>query len=145
MTRLIRVELLKLRTVRATYGLLAATAVLTAVITTAEAARAGSGSVASLSTAAGLSSVTTSTGWAMLLAAILGVLISSGELRHSTATLTYLAAPDRARVLAAKAVAATVLGAIFGLVAAVIATGIGLAFAASNGREGPSPVPGGRS
>jgi ABC-type transport system involved in multi-copper enzyme maturation permease subunit len=133
MTRLIRVELLKLRTVRATYGLLAATAVLTAVITTAEAARAGSGSVASLSTAAGLSSVTTSTGWAMLLAAVLGVLISSGEFRHSTATLTYLAAPDRTRVLTAKLIAATGVGAVFGLVAAVVATGIGLAFATSNG------------
>ena len=48
---------------------------------------------------------------------MLGVTISSGEFRHQTATLTYLATPNRTRVLAAKAVAAAAGGAVFGLVA----------------------------
>ena len=43
MTRLIRVELLKLRTARLTYGLLATAAALTAVFAVIEAARAARG------------------------------------------------------------------------------------------------------
>ena len=38
------------------------------------------------------------------MAAVLGVTVSSGEFRHATATLTYLVAPRRDRVLAAKSV-----------------------------------------
>jgi ABC-2 type transport system permease protein len=43
---------------------------------------------------------------------VLGVTISSGEFRHHTATLTYLAAPSRARVLAAKAAAGGIAAAV---------------------------------
>jgi ABC-2 type transport system permease protein len=135
MIRLIRIELLKLRTVRVSYGLLATAAALTALFASLEAARAGrAGSgVGALSTVSGLSTVTTVTGFAMLLAAVLGVTVASGEFRHGSATLTYLATPGRGRVLIAKALAAAGIGAIFGLVAAVIATGAGLAFAAGHG------------
>jgi ABC-2 type transport system permease protein len=135
MIRLIRIELLKLRTVRVSYGLLATAAALTALFASLEAARAGrAGSgVGPLSTVSGLSTVTTVTGFAMLLAAVLGVTVASGEFRHGSATLTYLATPGRGRVLIAKALAAAGIGAIFGLVAAVIATGAGLAFAAGHG------------
>jgi ABC-2 type transport system permease protein len=138
MTRLVRIELLKLRTVRLPAGLLATAAGLTALFACADASQAGrhGGSVASLGTAAGLRSVTTVTGWAMLLAVVLGVTVATGEFRHATATLTYLAAPARGRVLAAKAVAAACAGALFGLVAAVIATGAGLGFAAARGDHG---------
>jgi ABC-2 type transport system permease protein len=137
-TRLVRIELLKLRTVRLPAGLLITAAALTALFACGEASQAGrhGGSVGSLATAAGLRSVTTSTGWAMLLAAVLGVTISTGEFRHATATLTYLATPARGRVLAAKAAAAACAGALFGLVAAVIATGAGLGFAAARGDHG---------
>jgi ABC-2 type transport system permease protein len=138
MIRLVRIELLKLRTVRLPAGLLVTAAGLTALFACVEASQAGrsGGSVGSLATAAGLRSVTTVTGWAMLLAAILGVIVSSGEFRHATASLTYLASPARGRVLAAKAAAAACAGALFGLVAAVIATGAGLAFAAARGDHG---------
>lgn len=138
MTRLVRIELLKLRTVRLPAALLVTAAGLTALFACVEASQAGrpGGSVGSLATAAGLRSVTTVTGWAMLLAALLGVTISTGEFRHATATLTYLATPVRGRVLAAKAVAAACAGALFGLVAAVIATGVGLGFAAARGDHG---------
>ena len=138
MTRLVRIELLKLRTVRLPAALLVTAAGLTALFACVEASQAGrpGGSVGSLATAAGLRSVTMVTGWAMLLAALLGVTISTGEFRHATATLTYLATPVRGRVLAAKAVAAACAGALFGLVAAVIATGVGLGFAAARGDHG---------
>jgi ABC-2 type transport system permease protein len=138
MTRLVRIELLKLRTVRLPAGLLITAAGLTALFACGDASRAGhsGGSAGSLATAAGLRSVTTDTGWAMLLAALLGVIISSGEFRHATATLTYLATPARGRVLVAKAIAAACAGALFGLAAAVIATGAGLGFAAARGAHG---------
>lgn len=134
MTHLIRIELVKLRIVRAAYGLLATAAALTALFASLEAARAGDGKngVGPLSTASGLATVTTVTGWAMLFAGVLGVMISSGEFRHGSATLTYLATPSRVRVLIAKTAAAAGIGAIFGLAAAVIATGVGLGFVAGH-------------
>jgi ABC-2 type transport system permease protein len=137
-TRLVRIELLKLRTVRLPAGLLVTAAGLAALFACVEASQAGrpGGSVGSLATAAGLRSVTTVSGWVMLFAAVLGVTISTGEFRHATAALTYLATPARGRVLAAKAIAAACAGALFGLVAAIIATGAGLGFAAARGDHG---------
>lgn len=124
MNRLVRVEVLKLRTVRTTYGLLVAAALLTALLASV---------IASKASPSTLSIVVTLTGWAMLFAMVMGVIASSGEFRHSTATFTYLAGPRRSRVLAAKAAAAAVAGAIFGLTGAVVVTGIGLAFTAAAG------------
>jgi ABC-2 type transport system permease protein len=136
MTTLIRVELLKLRTTRLTFGLLATAIGLTALFSILEASRAGS-KVPPLSTAAGLNDIITGGVWALLFAAVLGVTVSSGEFRHATATATYLAAPRRGRVLAAKAVAAAAGGAVFGLVGWVVATGIGLGFVAADGYRVP--------
>jgi ABC-type transport system involved in multi-copper enzyme maturation permease subunit len=134
-TRLVRTELLKLATMRLSYGLLAVAAALSALfclLETDQAGAAGTG-VPSISTADGLRTVTTVTGVAMLFAAVFGSIAANGEFRHSTATLTYLATPKRARVLIAKVIASSCAGALFGLVAGTIATGIGLAFAASHG------------
>jgi ABC-2 type transport system permease protein len=135
MIRLVRIEWLKLRTMRTGLGLLATSAALTALFASLEASRAGNGKsgVAPLFTASGLGTVTTVTGWSMIFAAVLGVIVSSGEFRHYTATLTYLGTPDRRRVLVAKGVAAAGAGAIFGLVSALIATGAGLIFVAGHG------------
>ena len=135
MIRLIRTELLKLRTMRVTYGLLLIAAAVTALFASLQASGAGRKVVAPISTAAGLSSVTTVTGFAMVIAAVLGVIITSGEFRHSSATLTYLATPNRGRVLAAKAVAAASGGAILGLVAGIISTGVGLIFVTAQGHS----------
>lgn len=138
MTRIVRVELLKLRTTRLTYGLLATAAGLTVLFSVLEASRAGSGkAVGPLYTAAGLNAVITGGVWALLLATVLGVTISGGEFRHATVTQTYLATPQRSRVLAAKAVAAACAGAVFGLVGYVIAAGTGLIFVAARGYHMP--------
>jgi ABC-2 type transport system permease protein len=137
MTLLVRVELVKLRTVRFTYGLVLTVAALTALFAVIESSVAGNTSgtyaVASLTTAAGQATVTTLTSWSMILAAVLGLVVASGEFRHASATLTYLATPDRKRVLLAKLLAAAVIGAIFGLVAAAVSTSLGLAFTAGRG------------
>jgi ABC-2 type transport system permease protein len=133
MIRQIRIELLKLTTVRLTYGLLAFAAALTGIFSAIESGRAGtSDGVAPLSTYSGLSAIVTGGVWGLIFAAVLGVTVSSGEFRHQTATLTYLATPNRTRVLAAKAVAAAAGGAVFGLVVDVIATGVGLGFVAGH-------------
>ena len=135
MIRLLRIEWLKLRTMRTGLGLLATSAALTALFASLEASRAGNGKngVAPLFTASGLGTVTTVTGWSMIFAAVLGVIVASGEFRHHTATLTYLGIPDRRRVLVAKGMAAAGAGVIFGLVSALIATGVGLIFVAGHG------------
>lgn len=137
MTALVRVELLKLRTTRLTYGLLATAAGLTILFSVLEAVRAGTNAVAPLSTAAGLNAVITGGIWTLLFAAVLGVTVSSGEFRHATATVTYLASPRRGRVLAAKAVAGAIGGAIFGFAGWIIASGVGLGFVSADGYHVP--------
>ncbi|HEX9342409.1 MAG TPA: hypothetical protein VF995_02175 [Actinomycetota bacterium] len=136
MTRAVRTELLKLRTIRLPLGLLGTAAGLTALITTLGAARAGgSGHMAPppLYTAAGQQDLFIRTTFGMLLAAVFGVTVASGEFRHGTATATYLATPNRTRVLIAKAVVAAGAGLLFGLVATALTTGITLAFVAAKG------------
>ncbi|HVT70436.1 MAG TPA: hypothetical protein VHF26_22005 [Trebonia sp.] len=134
MTRLVRIELLKLTSVRLGYGLLAASAGLTALWTILMASRAGQSSGGpALDTFAGQQSIITGGAWGLILAAVLGVIVASGEFRHHTATLTYLAAPARGRVLAAKAVAGAAGGAVFGLVGYAITLTVGLSFTAAHG------------
>jgi ABC-2 type transport system permease protein len=136
MTRQIRTELLKLRTIRLPLGLLATGAGLTALVTVLGATHAGgTGHMAPppLYSAAGVTDLISRTGFAMLLVAVFGVTVSSGEFRHGTATATYLSTPDRTRVLIAKAVVAAGAGLLFGLVASAITTGITLAFVAAKG------------
>jgi len=135
MTTLVRVELLKLRTTRLTFGLLATAGSLTVLFSVLEAARAGGKVIAPLSTAAGQNAVITGGIWALIFAAVLGVTASSGEFRHATATQTYLASPRRGRVLAAKAVAGAIGGAVYGLAGWVIATGVCLGFVSADGYQ----------
>jgi len=134
MIRQIRIELLKMSTVRFNYGLLAGAAALTGIFSAIEASRAGTAGagVAPLNTYSGLSTIVTGGVWGLLFAAVLGVTISSGEFRHQTATLTYLATPNRTRVLAAKMVAAAFGGAVFGLLVYAMAAGVGLGFVAGH-------------
>jgi len=134
MTGALRAEFLKLRTTRLVAGMTGLAVGLTALIGVLEAVTAGTGkgmAIPSLGTAGGLRDNMASTGFALLVAALLGVVISSGEFRLKTATDTYLDQPDRGRVLAAKAVAAAAAGAVSGIAAAATATGITLGFAAA--------------
>jgi ABC-2 type transport system permease protein len=129
MTRLVWIELLKLRSTRFSYGLLAAGAALSILSSAMGAARAGGASVPPLSTSAGLGAVTVVVGFPLLLALVLGITVSSGEFRYGTATLTFLATPERVKVLASKALAAAVAGAAFGLAGGIATTATGLVFA----------------
>ncbi|HUY45973.1 MAG TPA: hypothetical protein VMV92_09640 [Streptosporangiaceae bacterium] len=134
MSRMIRVELLKIRTARLVYGLLATAIGLTLLFSVLEAARSGPGkAVPPLNTGAGVTAILTGGTWALLLATVMGATVSSGEFRHSTATLTYLANPHRSQVLTAKAVAAAIVGAVFGLAGFVLPAIVAVAFASGHG------------
>jgi ABC-2 type transport system permease protein len=134
MTAAIRAELYKMTTTRMSYGFLGIAAGLTAMVTAVLSAQAGSSSmVPSLATAAGLRDIVTNTGFAMLTAAVFGATVSSGEFRHKTITDTYLDQPGRVQVMAAKTITASAAGAVFGAVAAAIATGMGLMAASGKG------------
>jgi ABC-2 type transport system permease protein len=131
MNRLIRTELIKLHTMRSTYGLALLVVAHTALFAALEATRSGR-RVAPISTAQGLSTVSTATGVTMILAAILGILLSSGEYRHDSASLTYLANPRRGRVLSAKAIAAAIVGFGYGVLSGLVATATALVFIAAH-------------
>jgi ABC-2 type transport system permease protein len=133
----VRTELFKIRTTRMFLAMLGLAAALTLLVTVIESAQEGgrSGTIAvpSLATAAGLRAIVTNTGFGMLVATVFGTIVASGEFRHKTATDTYLDEPHRIRVLTAKTIAGAAAGAVFGLAAAALATGVGLAFVAANG------------
>jgi ABC-2 type transport system permease protein len=132
--RIVRIELLKLTSTRLSYGLLATVLVLTPAWTSIEASRAGKpNGPAALFTASGQTSIIAGGAWALIFAIVLGVTISSGEFRHQTATNTYLAVPGRNRVLAAKAAAGAIGGAVFGLAAYAVTLVVGLSFTGAHG------------
>ena len=70
-----------------------------------------------------------------LFAALLGALTITSEIRHGTIRPTFLVTPQRGRVVAAKATVCVLVGAVFGLVAAVIAVGTGTATLDGRGVE----------
>jgi ABC-2 type transport system permease protein len=138
MTRAVRTELLKLRTARLPWSLLAVAlglAAVHAVLFDSNAGGTGHTAIRSLATQVGQTQAITIPGEVLLFATAFGVIVASGEFRHGTATATYLAIPDRIRVLGAKAIAASTIGLLFGLAGAVVTTGIGLAFIAAGGHD----------
>jgi ABC-type transport system involved in multi-copper enzyme maturation permease subunit len=117
MTRLVKSEILKLRTTRTFWGLVIVTAglvVLVTVLTLAlDSHLSSEEDVRSLLSTAGI------TGLFML---ILGVVFSAGEYRHGTIASTLLVTPTRTRVVVAKALACATTGVLVGgLIAGVTA------------------------
>jgi ABC-type transport system involved in multi-copper enzyme maturation permease subunit len=73
------------------------------------------------------------TGIGCLFAALLGALSITGEIRHGTIRPTYLATPQRARVIAAKAAASALGGLALGLLAEALTAGVSSAGLAARG------------
>jgi ABC-type transport system involved in multi-copper enzyme maturation permease subunit len=121
--RLLAAELLKIWTApRTLLGIiLAQTAiVLLGVITTVRSAVNNEGALPDrLAT-----DVVSIAGTSLLFAALIGVLIATTEYRHGTITLTFLAAPVREKVLAAKTGAAVIASAVLAMAALVFSVGI---------------------
>ncbi|MGH9001060.1 MAG: hypothetical protein ACRDY7_16900 [Acidimicrobiia bacterium] len=136
MKTLVRTELLKLRTTRTVYGLLAATLGLTTLGVVVAMLTAGEveGSFG-LETAEGLRNLIAS-GWpGAIFVLVLGILAVTGEFRHNTLTPTFLAAPRRGEVVAAKLAAFGLVGLAFSVLASIITLAISLPWLAARGVE----------
>ena len=126
----LRAELLKIRSTRTTLGLLLGMValillfvLLTGLLT----------SVQSLSNAENQRQLTHIGSLAGVFAALAGVLLVTSEYRYGTIRPTILFTPNRARVLAAKVIGATLAGLLFGIVGAALGWGIGYAIITGRG------------
>jgi hypothetical protein len=133
MTRLVRAELAKLRTIRLFYGVAAAMAafgVLTVVANVTSAGRQGNPPL-SAHTLPGLAGApaTMLSGAALLL----GILGMAGEFRHHTITQTFLATPDRGRVVAAKLAAYALAGISVAALTLAVTTVVSLSWLSAKG------------
>lgn len=123
MRTLIRTEVLKLRTVRSPWLLLAAVPVLviagiSGLVTSSPGKLADPGTQANALAHVGIAAMFT---------LAFGILAVAGEYRHKTITDSYLTTPGRGRVVGAK----LSVYAAFGALAGLFASGVGLAVAAA--------------
>jgi len=125
MTALIHAELQKVRTTRAIWALLAATAAVTA-LAVAGAVFGGANAGTDLESDAGVRLALHVSSAGAVFVLVLGMIMSAGEYRHGTATDTYLTTPTRWPVTTAKVATATTIGLGFGALSA------GIAFAVAN-------------
>jgi ABC-2 type transport system permease protein len=123
MTNLLRAEVLKLRTTRTPWVLLAATVAVSA-LAVAGAVLGGVAVGLSHESASGVRSVLVNAANGAIFVLVLGVIISAGEFRQGTATDTFLTTPRRWRVIAVKLVVAGLAGLVFGALAAGVSIGI---------------------
>ena len=127
MTRLVAAELLKLRTTRTFWWfsfVAVALPVLVVVITLA---------TSDTTTQDDARSLLSNIGIAGLFMLILGVVGAAGEYRHGTVTSTFLVAPERRRVLVAKAIAHGIAGLGAGAVATIMILAISVPWLSSQG------------
>ena len=135
MTSLIAAEFLKLRTTRTFYGFLAAIVGLTLLVVILSLAFLDPDEV----TDSDVESLLTTGVLVGILILVLGVIGMSGEQRHNTISSTLLVAPDRLRVVGAKAVAYALAGMVLAAAAFLITAAIVYPTLAAQGVDaGPS-------
>jgi ABC-type transport system involved in multi-copper enzyme maturation permease subunit len=133
MTRLIRIELLKLRTTPALYVTLAVTVFFTVVSAPTTILLAGqqgspaAGSLENVSKVLGVSGLTT------MVMLVLGILVIAGEYRHRTIMGAYLGEPRRGKILIAKLITVAGLGALVGAAMFGIVLAVAIPLYASKG------------
>jgi len=135
MTRLVKAELLKLRTTRTARTLLALAAAGTAALVALVLLLAGRPGQPELGTDALRQLVLVPAQPLTLAALVLGILGMAGEFRHGTATSTFLVTPVRGRVVAAKLAAAAATGLAMALVASAAVFAVGLPWLRAKGIE----------
>jgi ABC-2 type transport system permease protein len=120
MMAVVRAELLKVRTTRAVWAMLAATVALTA-LAVAGAVFVGGDSGVDLESEEGVALALHVAATGAVFVLVLGTIIATGEVRHGTGADTYLTTPRRRRVLTAKLAVGAGLGILFGAVSAGVA------------------------
>ena len=141
--RLVRSELLKVRSTRLWWGLLIGVVGLSAVQAGVTAGFAGVDLGAGQGTAPGLDEPETIRGvyasaafaGAYIFALVLGITGMTGEYRYQTATPTFLASPKRSRVVLAKGVAQLGFGLLYGAIALAAAVLVGGVVIAVRGHD----------
>jgi len=124
MTDLIAAEILKLRTTRTVWALLAATVGVTMLAVTGAVLAADSGNATlDLESDRGVRTVLHVSASGGIFVLVLGIIIAAGEYRQRTAVGTFLTTPRRSRVIAAKLVVGAGVGTVFGALAALAAFG----------------------
>lgn len=133
MTRLITTELLKLRTTRFSWGLVAGAVALAALGTALNISvfvKLLPG--LDLGTEAGLHSLLSNGANGSILVLVLGIVAVAGEYRHGTIAHTFLVSPRRADVIVAKAIAGALTGAAVGLATALVSAAVALGWLATH-------------
>jgi ABC-2 type transport system permease protein len=122
-------EVLKLRTIRTWWIVLLATQLLIVLGITGRLLNAREITEPGLASGAAAH-----VGLASVFLLILGITAMAGEYRHKTVVETYLATPDRGRVLQAKVFVYTAVALLFGILGSVTAlAGLAIGFAARGG------------
>jgi ABC-2 type transport system permease protein len=135
MTRLVHSELLKLRTTRTARVLLTLAAAGTAALVAIVLLLAGRPGQPALGPDALRLLVLVPAQPLTLAALVLGVLGMAGELRHGTATSTFLVTPKRGRVVTAKLAAAAVTGLAMAAASSAAVLAVGLPWLRAKGIE----------
>ena len=125
-------ELVKLRTIRTTWILLLVSTLISGGVA---AALVGSGTLGEDARPA--ISLVQGAGFGTLFAAVVGILIVTNEYRHGTVMTTFLAEPNRVRVLLAKLAAAVVAGVVFAAAALAVASAVALPWLAARDESLP--------
>jgi ABC-2 type transport system permease protein len=128
MTALVRAELLKLYWTRATWALIAAAVLLGALRVCLILAGVGTIGSASRGSPDLTLAVLGASGSGVVVIALLGVVVVTREFHSATWTSTLLVTPNRARVLAAKFLAAGLIGVVVGVLLFAIAACLGVVF-----------------
>ncbi len=132
MRNAVRAEVLKLRTTRMFYGnALAALAFVPISVTFAIQTAGTDGAGAALDTGEGVRNVLSAASSGTLLVLLIGIMMMAGEFRHNTATSTFLASPDRRRVVGAKLIASSIVGVALAFAASALTLAIAVPWLAS--------------
>lgn len=137
MSALLAAELLKLRTTRTVWALLAATLAVTALAVAGVIAAVADSAVLSLESETGVRTVLHVSVSGGIFVLVLGIIISAGEYRQGTATDTFLTTPRRWLVIVAKLITGATAGVLFGALSAGVAIAVAGALYALQGYAFP--------